>query len=152
PIKALEDPRSRDEFLKWRDHIGKTSPRQADFAWSTIKLILTWALDRGLVTANPCERGGRLYDADRSDKIWMPEDEDKFLLNAPKRSHLPLLLGIYAGQRRGDLLKLPWSAYDGTYNTTYTEENGDGGHHTRGNQAEVGHRCHAQGQPNHAGE
>jgi len=109
------DPRSRDEFLKWRDHIGKTSPRQADFAWSTIKLILTWALDRGLVKADPCERGGRLYDADRSDKIWLPEDGDKFLLNAPKRFHLPLLLGIYAGQRRGDLLKLPSSAYDGTY-------------------------------------
>ena len=114
-IKALEDPRSRDEFLKWRDAIGKTSPRQADHAWQVIKLILTWAKDRGLCTANPCERGGKLYDSDRTNKIWTPEDEAKFLAKAPKRFHLPLLLGLYAGQREGDLLLLPWSAYDGAF-------------------------------------
>ena len=28
---------------------------------------------------------------------------------------LPLLLGLWTGQRQGDLLRLPWSAYDGTH-------------------------------------
>ena len=27
-------------------------------------------LDRGLVSANPCERGGRLYRGSRADKVW----------------------------------------------------------------------------------
>src|SRR5262249_6277602 len=29
--------------------------------------------------------------------------------------HLPLLLALWTGQRQGDLLRLPWSAYDGTH-------------------------------------
>jgi integrase len=28
---------------------------------------------------------------------------------------LPLLLALWSGQRQGDLLRLTWSAYDGTY-------------------------------------
>jgi integrase len=28
---------------------------------------------------------------------------------------LPLLLALWTGQRQGDLLRLPWSAYDGTH-------------------------------------
>src|SRR5262249_54917782 len=27
--------------------------------------------------------------------------------------HLPLILALWTGQRQGDLLRLPWSAYDG---------------------------------------
>jgi hypothetical protein len=29
--------------------------------------------------------------------------------------YLPLLLALWTGQRQGDLLRLPWSAYDGKY-------------------------------------
>lgn len=29
--------------------------------------------------------------------------------------HLPLLLALWTGQRQGDLLRLSWSAYDGTH-------------------------------------
>jgi integrase len=29
--------------------------------------------------------------------------------------HLPLTLALWTGQRQGDLLRLPWSAYDGKY-------------------------------------
>jgi hypothetical protein len=28
--------------------------------------------------------------------------------------HLPFLLAIWTGQRQGDLLRLPWSGYDGS--------------------------------------
>ena len=77
--------------------------------------VLSWGLDRGLVAANPCERGGRLYRASRNEKIWTDDDEARFLKNAPPHLHLPLLLGLWTGQRQGDLLRLPWSAYDGTH-------------------------------------
>jgi integrase len=33
----------------------------------------------------------------------------------PAHFHLPLLLALWSGQRQGDLLRLPWSAYDGTH-------------------------------------
>ena len=36
-----------------------------------------------------------------------------FFAAAPAHLHLPLLLALWTGQRQGDLLRLPWSAYDG---------------------------------------
>ena len=102
-------------FKEWRDQLALKSRRQADYAWVVLALILSWAFDRGLVAANPCERGGRLYKASRVDKVWTPEDEMAFLAKAPKHLHLPLFLALWTGQRQGDLLRLPWSAYNGTH-------------------------------------
>ena len=78
--------------------------------------LLSWGFNRGLVAANPCERGGRLYQSGaRADKIWTVADEAAFIERAPVHLHLPLLLGLWTGQREGDLLRLPWSGYDGTH-------------------------------------
>jgi len=49
----------------------------------------------------------------RRDKIWSLDDELSFLEKAPRHLHLALQLGLWTGQRQGDLLKLPWTAYDG---------------------------------------
>jgi integrase len=38
-----------------------------------------------------------------------------FLAHAPAQLHLPLLLGLWTGQRQGDLLRLSWSGYDGEH-------------------------------------
>ena len=76
--------------------------------------VLSWGLDRGITTTNPCERGGRLYRGSRNEKVWTADDEESFLKNAPEHLHLALLLALWTGQRQGDLLRLPWSAYDGT--------------------------------------
>jgi integrase len=64
---------------------------------------------------NGASRGGRLYRGSRVDKIWTADDEAAFLRSAPAHLHLPLLLALWTGQRQGDLLRLPWSAYDGTH-------------------------------------
>jgi integrase len=116
PLAALTDRRTRGIFKDWRDHIATDSGRrQADYAWTVLARVLSWGLDRGLVTANPCERGGRLYRGSRADKIWTVADEAAFLERAPTHLHLSLLLALWTGQRQGDLLRLPWSAYDGKY-------------------------------------
>jgi integrase len=115
PLSALTDRRTRGIFKGWRDELAMRSRRQADYAWVVLALVLAWALDRGLVAANPCERGGRLYRGSRADKIWTVDDESAFLKSAPTHLHLPLLLALWTGQRQGDLLRLPWSAYDGTH-------------------------------------
>jgi integrase len=114
PLAALSDRRSRGVFKEWRDQLALKSPRQADYAWAVLALILNWACDRGIIAANPCERGGRLYKAARADKVRSEEDESAFLAKAPKHLHLALLLALWTGQRQGDLLRLPWSAYDGS--------------------------------------
>ena len=115
PLAALTDPRTRGVFLAWRDKLGTSSRRQADHTWAVLARVLSWGLDRGLVTHNPCTKAGRLYRGSRADKIWSLEDEAHFLAGAPQRLHLPLLLALWTGQRQGDLLRLPWSAYDGTH-------------------------------------
>jgi len=115
PLAALTDRRTRGIFMGWRDELAKASRRQADYTWTVLARILSWALDRGLVLANPCEKGGRLYHGSRADKIWTVADEEAFLAKAPQHLRLPLLLALWTGQRQGDLLRLPWSAYDGTH-------------------------------------
>jgi len=116
PLSALTDRRTRGVFMSWRDRYAVNSGRrQADYAWTVLARILSWGLDRGLVLANPCERGGRLYRGTRRDIVWSAADEALFLERAPAQLHLPLLLALWTGQRQGDLLRLPWSAYDGTH-------------------------------------
>jgi integrase len=112
PLTALTDRRTRGVFMTWRDQLATRSRRQADYAWTVFARILSWAMNRGLIATNPCERGGRLYRGSRADKIWTANEEAAFLKSAPLHLHLPLLLGLWTGQRQGDLLRLPWSAYD----------------------------------------
>lgn len=112
PIAALEDPEVRGEFKKWRDSMA-SKPRSADYAWTTLARVLSVAKDRGRISVNPCERGGRLYSSDRSEKIWGEAEIARVLALAPKHMELILMLALWTGQRQGDLLRLPWSSYDG---------------------------------------
>jgi hypothetical protein len=59
PLKALADPRTRGIFMDWRDELALKSKRQADYTWTVLARVLSWAKDRGKITVNPCERGGR---------------------------------------------------------------------------------------------
>lgn len=113
PIGALTDRRTRGEFLAWRDKLAESSRRQADYAWVVLARVLSWAFNRGLIAANPCEKGGRIYRGSRADKVWTADDEAAFLKSAPAHLHLPLLLALWTGQRQGDLLRLAWTQYDG---------------------------------------
>jgi integrase len=113
PLAALPGRKSRGAFLEWRDSLARRSRRQADYAWSVLARVLSWALDRGLVEANPCEKGGRLYSASRSECVWSDEDEAAFMRAASEPLRLAMVLALWTGQRQGDLLRLPWSAYDG---------------------------------------
>ena len=114
PLAALADRRIRGEFKSWRDRFANT-PRKADYAWSTLSRILSFGKDRGLIASNPCEGGGRLYTADRTDKVWTDEDVAAFLATSAPELALSMMLALWTGQRQGDLLRLPWSAYDGSH-------------------------------------
>jgi integrase len=114
PIKGLDDPRARSVFLDWRDQLAKKSRRQADYAYGTLARILSWAHKRGLIRTNPCAGGGKLYHGTRVDKVWSDDEVARFLQTAPAYLRLAMLLAINTGQRQGDLLRLPWSAYNGS--------------------------------------
>jgi integrase len=117
PLKALAAQAMRGEFLAWRDKIAAASGnRTADYVWTVLARVLAWGLNRGHVTKNPCERGGRLYESGaRIDKVWTDNDEAALLRSAPAHLHLPFLLALWTGQRQGDLLRLSWKSYDGQH-------------------------------------
>ncbi len=112
PIDALSDRRIRQDFFDWRDQFAD-KPRTADYAWSVLRRVLSWAYDRGKIDINHAIKPGRLYDSDRSDLIWLPEHVTAFCKVAPDELKLALILAIYTGQRQGDLLKMTWGQYDG---------------------------------------
>ena len=113
PIDALNDQRVRGDFLDWRDKLGQHSAREADYAFTILARICSWAFDRRRISENPCTRPGRLYKADRRDKLWTDAHVDVLLAHASASVALPCLLAIWTGQRQGDILGLTWSAYDG---------------------------------------
>lgn len=112
-IAALSDPETRGELLDWRDDLATKGKRQADYTMTVFARALSWAKGRGAIPINPLERMGRVYEADRTDKVWTQADEQAFLASAPEHMRLPLLLALWTGQRQGDLLRLTWTAYDG---------------------------------------
>lgn len=114
PIEGLKSKRARVIFFEWKDALAKRSLRQADYAWTVFARCLSWALQRGLVEANPLEKGGRLYRGTRAESVWSDDEEARLLAVASPQLRLAFMLAIWTGQRQGDLLRLPWSAYDGS--------------------------------------
>jgi integrase len=114
PIAALDDPLVRREFTDWREKVARASgEREADNRLSAISAMLTWAVERGHIGANHLRGFRRLYHADRSEIIWLPEHIVAFMIRAPIELQRALILALHTGQRQSDLLRLPWSAYDG---------------------------------------
>jgi integrase len=114
PIAALDDQRVRKDLLNWREKVARASgEREADNRLSAISAMLTWAVDRGQLTANHLRGFKQLYHVDRSEIIWLPEHITAFMKVASIEMQRALILGLHTGQREGDLLRLSWSAYDG---------------------------------------
>ena len=114
PIEALTLERFKLIALGYRDEIAARSPREADARLVFLTGVLTWAVKRGHLETNVLKGYERVYRVDRSEMIWGPEQIEAFNAVASAELRLAMLLALYTAQRQGDLLKLPWSAYDGT--------------------------------------
>lgn len=112
PIAALSDPACRGDFKEWRDRFAH-NPRKADYAWTTLARVFSVAKDRGRISVNPCEKGGRLYEAARAERVWSDGHLMRFKAQASPEVWAVVLAALWTGQRQGDLLRLTWFAYDG---------------------------------------
>lgn len=111
-LEYIQSPRARGKFKQWRDTMADR-PRTADYAWTTLARLLSFGKDRGHIAMNVCERGGRLYKSERSEKIWTTDVISRLINIASEPIQLALVMGLWTGQRQGDLLRVTWSAYDG---------------------------------------
>lgn len=112
PLAAIQQPQARGIFKAWRDTMAD-KPRTADYAWTTLARVLSVAKDNGRIAVNVCERGGRLYSADRTENVWTDADLAAVMATASHSLQMALQMALWTGQREGDLLRAPWSAYDG---------------------------------------
>lgn len=111
-LVAIQDKRSRGKFKEWRDGMSD-KPRTADFAWMVLARVLSVAKDRGRIAINQAERGGRIYSADRTENIWTEDHLDALFAVASEEIKAAVIMALWTGQRKGDLLRAPWSDYDG---------------------------------------
>lgn len=75
--------------------------------------MFLWGYNRGHLIHNPIATLERAYGNSRAELIWLPNHVAAFKAVANAEMQLSLLLALHTGQRQGDLLRLPWSAYDG---------------------------------------
>lgn len=109
PLKVFADRRVRADVLDWRDR-WSDQPRSADAAITAFSALLSWGVNRGLLPVNVLLGTDRLYDQDRSDIIWEAADFTAFAEQASVEVLEGVDLAAATGLRRGDLVKLPWSA------------------------------------------
>lgn len=116
PLSLAEKPKARGQFKTWRDELSVArGDRQADYAWGVLARVLSVAKDRGTISTNVCERGGKLYEVDRAEVIWQPDSIKAFGAVASKELRFALVLALWTGQRQGDLIRLTWQQYDGAH-------------------------------------
>jgi integrase len=114
PLTLLGDRRTRAKLLTWRDELARKSPRGADYLFAIFARALSWAFDRGLTSANPLEKPGRVWKGNRKDSVWGDVEEANMRAACSPALRLAMMLALWTAQRQGDILKLTWSAYDGT--------------------------------------
>lgn len=107
----------RDGFYRdvadWRDKLSGKTPRAADAKVSALKTVFSWGAANKKIKANPIANMERVYRADRSDIIWLPEHVEAFEERAPAELRNLLTVALHTGQRRGDIFALTWNQYDG---------------------------------------
>lgn len=114
PIGAFEDKRIRRDLREWRDKLAENSPRQADYALAFLRRVLSFAHNDGMIEINHATKLGQAYTGSRAEKIWQDADIEAFLKHASHEMALALRLALDTAQRQGDLIRLTWTAFDGS--------------------------------------
>lgn len=107
-IKQFDRPEIRQDIKRWRNK-WKATPRAADMAKQVLSALLSYAVEEGMLTTNPCFGIANLYASDRSELIWTDEDLARLEKTASKEIMWALRLACLTGLRQTDLLKLSWS-------------------------------------------
>jgi len=108
-IEAFEDERAARRNIKrwlerWHDR-----PRMHDHMKQALSVLLSFAVERELITRNPCYGIASRYRGDRAQIIWTADDIAAFETVASRELVWALKLACLTGLRQGDLLRLSWS-------------------------------------------
>lgn len=107
---------SRSMVLGWRDGaLKKKGWRFANYLVQVMSLLTAWGEIRGW-----CERADRVpklkrpRDARTVNRPWADNELSAMLNASAVGVRAAVAIAAYTGLREGDVIRLPWSAYDGT--------------------------------------
>ena len=100
--------------------------RFGNYVVQVMRLTLAWGKLRGHCKANPAKEVKliRRPAGAKVNRAWTPEEIDAFLTDCPLQLAVPFCLGLFAGMRQGDALRVTWAAYDGVLRWT-ASKNGE---------------------------
>jgi integrase len=97
---------TRRVALKKRNKLAH-QPSVANHYMAVLRKLFSFALDMGYVEFNPVLKPKKMKTG--TYEPWPDEELEKFRKAAPAHMVLALMLGLYTGQRRGDLVCLTWN-------------------------------------------
>lgn len=103
----------RSQLLDLRDAVINARGNGAGVAFArTASTAFSWAVDRGWIEHSPATRLQKDIEKGHL-PAWTEDEASLALANLPEHLRRAVVLALYTGQRRGDLISMPWTAYDG---------------------------------------
>ncbi len=102
----------RRNILTLRDNHAH-QPATANMLVKVLRVVLSFAVNREMRPDNPA-KGVPALKTGPGHRTWAQADINAFLAHAPRDMEIALKLGLYTGQRLGDVLAMTWSDYDGS--------------------------------------
>lgn len=119
-------------ILRLRDKIAerKTAPKGRWFANYTVKvlrLLFAWGRPRDWLAANPAADVPMIQrprGLPRANRPWTAAERAAVLAAAPAQLKAPIALGMFAGARQADAIRMTRAAWDGKTATWRAQKNG----------------------------
>lgn len=100
-------------LLDMRDAVASEyGPAAANCFIQASSAVFSWARERGKIEHSPLERAPRIPGGEFP--AWSMDQVAAALRVFPAALRRVVILGLYTGQRRSDLITMSWGAYDGS--------------------------------------
>lgn len=104
----------RRQVLALRDAVAaQRGPAAANVFMRTTSVLLKWAVEREWIELNPIAGTKRLPGGHL--RAWTDAEYHRAVKALPEHLRRAVVLARLTGQRRGDLMAMRWSAYDGAH-------------------------------------
>lgn len=129
-VRATPLPKFLPPFVvTLRDSVARRQKRwMANYAVKVLRIAFAWGRLHGWCTSNAAEGVPLLprpADAPVSNRAWSTAEFDIVWQRASPRLRRALALAHYAGLRVGDIVLVPWSAWDGDVLTVRQSKTGE---------------------------
>lgn len=93
------------------DELDQT-PRKANHLLALLRMLLNWGMARDWLKDNPARLVKPVRYVKQKHRVWTQAEVDALTVPGSPIA-VAILLGLYTGQRLGDVLDIPWSAIEG---------------------------------------